>query len=115
VRDCLHPRDLMPLLEKQLAAPKLDAGDRIANFSGGSASALSLRQLSDWCAGALGPHTVASDATPRPFDLPWIVLDHGKATRLWNWHPLTPAQTILEEIAAHARLHPRWLDLSAPF
>jgi nucleoside-diphosphate-sugar epimerase len=26
VRDCLHPRDLLPLLEKQFAAPKLSAG-----------------------------------------------------------------------------------------
>jgi len=115
VRDCLHPRDLLPALEQQFAAPTLAATDRIANFSGGAASAMSLRQLSDWCATHLGPHAVAADLTPRPFDIPWIVLDHAKATRLYRWTPRTPTSAILEEIAAHARAHPDWLDLSAPF
>src|SRR5205085_9532889 len=36
VRDCLHPRDLLPVLAKQFAAPKLAVADRIANFSGGA-------------------------------------------------------------------------------
>lgn len=114
VRDCLHPRDLAPLLEKQFAAPKLPAGDRIANVSGGSVSAMSLRQLTHWCDERFGPHAVAADSTPRPFDIPWIVLDHAKATRLWNWRPQTSAAAILEEIAAHARANPGWLDISAP-
>jgi CDP-paratose 2-epimerase len=114
VRDCLHPRDLMPLLEKQLAAPSLAPADRTVNISGGAASALSLRQLSEWCAQKFGPHTVATDSTPRPFDLPWIVLDSTKASRLWSWQSETPLAAILEEIAAHAQSHPEWLDLSAP-
>ena len=114
VRDCLHPRDLLPLLEKQFAAPKLSPTDRIANISGGTASAMSLRQLSDWCAGRFGPHTVVQDGTPRPFDIPWIVLDHTKATRIWSWRPATPTAVILEEIALHAEKNPGWLDLSAP-
>ena len=114
VRDCLHPRDLVPVLERQFASPKVATVDRLANFSGGTASAMSLRQLSDWCAGRLGPHEVGVDATPRPFDIPWIVLDHSKATRLWNWKPATPVEAILTEIADHARVHPRWLETSAP-
>ena len=114
VRDCLHPRDLVPLLEKQFAAPPTAATDRIANFSGGTASAMSLRQLSDWCAGRFGPHAVTPDGTPRPFDLPWIVLDHTRATRRWDWRPATPTPAILEEIARHAEKNPGWLDLSAP-
>ena len=114
VRDCLHPRDLMPVLEKQLAAPKLAVADRVANFSGGAASAMSLRQLSDWCAQRFGPHAVVPDGTPRPFDIPWIVLDHTKATKLWGWKPATPTPSILEEIAVHAEKHPGWLELSAP-
>lgn len=113
VRDCLHPLDLLPLLEKQLAAPKLDAGDRIANFSGGRDSALSLRQLTEWCAAKFGPSPVTADATPRPFDIPWMVLNSAKAERLWQWQPRTPTPRILEEIAAHAQAHPEWLDLSA--
>lgn len=114
VRDCLHPRDLMPVLEKQFAAPKLAVADRIANFSGGAASAMSLRQLSDWCAQRLGPHSVAPDGTPRSFDIPWIVLDHAKATKLWGWKPATATPAILDEIALHAQQNPGWLELSAP-
>ncbi|ACB77264.1 NAD-dependent epimerase/dehydratase family protein [Opitutus terrae] len=114
VRDCLHPRDLAPLLAKQFIAPKLSAADRLVNVSGGVASARSLRQLTAWCDAQFGPHPVAADHTPRPFDIPWIVLDHAKATRLWHWQPQTPVAAILEEIAAHARAHTDWLDISAP-
>ncbi len=114
VRDCLHPRDLLPVLEKQFAASALAPTDRLANFSGGAVSAQSLRQLSDWCSRRFGPHVVAADGTPRRFDIPWIVLDHAKATRLWDWRPATPTAAILEEIAAHAEQNPGWLDLSAP-
>ncbi|HVS50774.1 MAG TPA: NAD-dependent epimerase/dehydratase family protein [Opitutaceae bacterium] len=114
VRDCLHPRDLVAVLEKQFAAPKIAASDRIANFSGGLASATSLRQLSDWCATHLGAHQVGVDPKPRPFDIPWLVLDSAKAARVWGWQPATPVAAILDEIAAHARAHPDWLDLSAP-
>ncbi len=115
VRDCLHPRDLVPLLEKQLSAPKLASSDRLANFAGGAASAMSLKQLSEWCAQRFGPHSVVTDGTPRPFDIPWVVLDSAKATRLWGWTPATATTTILDEIARHAETHPDWLDLSAPF
>jgi CDP-paratose 2-epimerase len=114
VRDCLHPRDLAPLLEKQFTAPKLSASDRLANFSGGVASARSLRQLTDWCAARFGAHPVGVDSAVRPFDIPWIVLDHAKATRLWDWRPQTTTDAILDEIAEHAREHPGWLDISAP-
>ncbi len=114
VRDCLHPRDLAPLLEKQFAAPKLSAADRLANISGGSASAMSLKQLSGWCANRLGPQTVVQDGTPRAFDIPWLVLDAAKAARVWNWRPATATVAILEEIVRHAEKNPGWLDLSAP-
>ncbi|MDB6166713.1 MAG: rfbE 1 [Lacunisphaera sp.] len=114
VRDCLHPRDLLPLLEKQFAAPKMSVDDRLANFSGGAASAMSLKQLSAWCAARFGPHAVVEDGTPRPFDIPWIVLDSAKAARVWHWRPATPTATVLEEIASHAKKNPGWLELSAP-
>jgi len=115
VRDCLHPLDLVAVLEKQFAAPKLAAADRIANFSGGTASAMSLHQLSAWCAARFGALKVDADATPRPFDLPWVVLDSTKAAHRWKWKPATPVDAILDEIAIHAEAHPGWLDLSAPF
>jgi len=114
VRDCLHPLDLVPVLESQFAAEPMDAADRIANFAGGTASAMSLRQLSEWCAERFGPHDVIADGTARPFDIPWMVLDSAKAERLWNWGPTRTTPEILEEIATHAEAHPHWLELSAP-
>jgi CDP-paratose 2-epimerase len=114
VRDCLHPRDLVPLLEQQFRAGTLPVEERLLNLSGGAASAMSLKQLSDWCEERLGHHVVAPDGTPRPFDIPWMVLDHAKATRLWNWRPSTSTPAILEEIARHAEAHPHWLELSGP-
>ena len=77
VRDCLDPRDLLPLLERQFDAPQLQASDRIVNVSGGAKSAMSLRQLSQWCEERFGPREVAADGSARAFDIPWIVLDHA--------------------------------------
>jgi CDP-paratose 2-epimerase len=114
VRDCLHPRDLLPLIRKQMEAPKTAVGDRIVNASGGAASAMSLRQLSDWCSRRWAGCAVASDSSLRPFDLPWVVLDSAKAARLWDWRPQTPVAAILEEIGAHAEAHPDWLEISNP-
>lgn len=114
VRDCLHPRDLVPALVQQLASPAISSGDRVCNFAGGSVSAMSLRQLSDWCATEFGPHAVTADTQPRPFDIPWIVLNPAKAQRVWKWAPQTSTVQILREISDHARAHPDWLDVSAP-
>ncbi|WP_221032958.1 NAD-dependent epimerase/dehydratase family protein [Actomonas aquatica] len=116
VRDCLHPRDLVPLLAKQFAAgTSTAAGDRIINVAGGAPSAMSLRQLTAWCDDRFGAHPVATQAEPRPFDIPWMVLDAAKAEQVWGWRPETSTLAILEEIAAHADQHPDWLDVSAPF
>ena len=113
VRDCLHPRDLLPLLQKQFAAADEKTGNRVVNIGGGRDSARSLRQLSDWCDQRFGPHRVEADPRPRRFDLPWVVLDAGIAADSWSWMPRTPVAEILEEIAAHAEAHPGWLQLSA--
>jgi CDP-paratose 2-epimerase len=114
VRDCLHPKDLVPLLIAQMAAPKTEAADRIINLGGGIASAMSLLQLSEWCDDRFGTHPVTPDLNPRPFDIPWMVLDPSRALRVWGWKPTTPTLAILEEIAVHAVAHPDWLELSAP-
>lgn len=113
VRDCLHPEDLLRLILRQLA----DTGDkrqtRIVNVSGGATSAISLRQLSEWCATEFGPHEVAHDASPRPFDLPWVVLDSSMAAEVWGWRPERTTEDICAEIARHARAQPDWLRISA--
>jgi CDP-paratose 2-epimerase len=111
VRDCLHPADLVPLLERQIAS----AGNglaRVVNVGGGRTSAMSLRQLSEWCRERLGFHTVTSCLEERPFDVPWIVLDTSLAAEVWGWKPSRRTTDILEEIVRHAERHPEWLDLS---
>ena len=108
VRDCLHPADLAPLLLAQLDAPGRTDAPRVLNLAGGAGQAMSLRQLGAWCTERLGPHEVASDPAPRPYDLPWVVLDSALAEKTWGWRPRTPLHAILEEIAAHARAHPDW-------
>lgn len=113
VRDCLHPRDLLPLLRQQIAEPAATSKPRLVNVSGGIASARSLRQLTSWCDDRFGRHGVASDPRPRPFDLPWVVLDSHLAQTVWGWHPATGVEGILEEIGLHAESNPEWLDLSA--
>ena len=106
VRDCLHPADLAPLLLAQLDAGLAPEKPSVVNLAGGAAHAMSLRQLGAWCAERLGPHEVASDPAPRPYDLPWVVLDSNQAAAAWNWRPRTSLPAILEEIAAHALAQP---------
>jgi CDP-paratose 2-epimerase len=113
VRDCLHPRDLLPLLCKQIAAAGDSAKPRLINVAGGRTSARSLRQLTAWCDSRFGAHPIASDPRPRPFDLPWVVLDSRAASKVWGWKPQTSTDKILEEIARHAHDNPEWLGISA--
>ncbi|MBA3351624.1 MAG: NAD-dependent epimerase/dehydratase family protein [Blastocatellia bacterium] len=110
VRDCLHPRDFVPAILRQL---EQSSGGRICNFGGGEASAMSLRQLSEWCATRFGSHEIARSTEERPFDLPWLVLDCARAAEEWQWQPQTPLEKILEEIAEHAGQNPDWLDLTS--
>lgn len=110
VRDCLHPRDLVPLLVSQTGDPGRKA-PAILNVSGGAESAMSLAQLSAWCSDRLGGHQVASITDPRPFDIPWMVLDFSAVKEEWGWSPSTPRNAILEEIALHAEKNQDWLEL----
>jgi CDP-paratose 2-epimerase len=114
VRDCLHPRDLVPLLQKQITAADDQTKLHVVNVSGGRASSISLRRLSSWCDMRFGSHEVSIDLRSRPFDLPWVVLDNRKAESVWDWKPQTPVADILEEIAIHAETHSEWLQISAP-
>jgi CDP-paratose 2-epimerase len=111
VRDCLHPRDLVPVLLTQM---KYRGNDKphIANFSGGAANAMSLAQLTGWCDARFGKHAVQSDPNPRPFDIPWLVLDSSLAAKQWNWQPKISLEKNLEEIARHAEQNPDWLEIS---
>jgi CDP-paratose 2-epimerase len=112
VRDCLHARDLVPLMSRLITAPRSDA-PRVFNVGGGLSQSASLRQLSEWCAQRFGPHPVGPEAKDRPFDVPWLVLDSSLAARIWGWKPQTPLTAIWTEIAEHAEENPSWLDACA--
>jgi CDP-paratose 2-epimerase len=120
VRDCLHPRDLVPLLQQQLApSSHSPLATRILNVSGGISSAMSLAQLTRWCTQRYpNSASISTLATrhlhleSRPFDIPWMVLDETLCTQTWNWQPETSIQIVLEEIAQHADQNPNWLATS---
>ena len=109
VRDCLHPLDLADLVLLQLARAR-GGEPELVHASGGAAGATSLAELSAWCTERLGAHHVAADPEPRPYDLPWVVLDHAAATARHGWRPARTPEQIFEEIADHAERHPGWLD-----
>lgn len=112
VRDCLHPRDLMPILGQQIKGAS--GKHQIVNLGGGVDNSMSLAQLSAWCARGFGPRMVSVEPKSRAFDIPWMVLDTGRAATEWKWKVETPLAKILEEIADHAEKNPNWLELSAP-
>jgi len=96
VRDCLHPSDLAALIWKQMKSPDRQV-ERVQNVGGGVASAMSLAQLTSWCANRFGKHTVGRDSASRPYDIPWMVLDSAMAERQWDWQPTVRVTQILEE------------------
>ena len=118
VRDCLHPRDIVPVLLRQLDHPSMNSQQpKIINLSGGAGNSMSLMELSEWCRWRFGPshsefHIANSTRDEsRPFDIPWIVLDSGLAEKVWGWQPQTPIRDVLHEIALHTGENPNWLDL----
>jgi CDP-paratose 2-epimerase len=112
VRDCLHPVDLGILVLQQMDAKADQIRPRLLNLSGGVSSSMSLAQLTAWCDTRFRPLAVAQDSKPRPFDIPWMVLDSSAALEAWNWSPSIRVESILDEIALHAERHPHWLEIS---
>ncbi len=112
VRDCLHPRDLVPLLVKQFAEPLASDKPRVINVSGGLQNSLSLRQLTDWCEAWFGLNQVIKTDIERPFDIPWMVLDAGQAMQVWEWTPQIKIHQVLQEIAEFAEANENWCSVS---
>jgi len=106
VRDALHPRDLARLVDLQLRS---GGPGQLLNVSGGHANSMSLAQLTEWCDERFGPHQPIADGSDRPYDIPWLILDSGRATSATGWSPEISLNQILEEIAEHAAVHPDWL------
>lgn len=112
VRDAFHPRDLALLLRKQMSTSPTQDMAKIVNMGGGIENAMSLAELSAWCKDRFGQHETASDPKPRPFDIPWMVMDSSLAKKMWGWEPQISLQQILTEIAEHAEKNPDWLKIS---
>jgi CDP-paratose 2-epimerase len=112
VRDCLHPNDLGALILRQMEAGDGGSRPRLVNVSGGIDNSMSLLQLTQWCDARFGRHEVGEDPRPRPFDIPWLVLNPAAANAAWDWSPRVDVKSILEEIAVHAEQHHDWLRLS---
>ncbi|MEC8473605.1 MAG: NAD-dependent epimerase/dehydratase family protein [Planctomycetota bacterium] len=111
VRDCLHPKDLARLLVMQMNEFPQDH-PRTINVSGGMDSAISLRQLSDFCSNRWGAKVVEAAGGNRVYDLPWVVLDHSLASETWGWQPEMGVYEILSEIAEFAESQDDWIGLS---
>lgn len=138
VRDCLHPRDLWRLIERQIAVGADASRPIVCNASGGIESSFSLAELTRWCDVRWGQPNgemavdeleegdeleggeqmrdrrvfIERDPTTRLYDCPWIVLDSSLAQDNWEWNPSVGLQEILNEVADHAESHPEWLELS---
>jgi len=109
VRDAFHPADLGDLLIRQLRKPGPAENNRIWNLGGGAENAMSLAELSTWCAHRFGPREVERDPSLRPYDLPWVIIDSAAARNHWSWKPTVDLESILEEIALHAGEQPDWM------
>ena len=71
VRDCLHARDLLPLIVQQMRKPD-PKKPCIVNVGGGMAQSASLRQLSAWCERRFGARQIGVERDARPFDVPSV-------------------------------------------
>ncbi len=131
VRDCLHPKDLVSLLRKQISYKSSNAMPRVVNVGGGIESSMSLAQLTKWCTDRFPnsksldglQRSIATGGNPsgtmpptasetRRFDIPWIVLDASLCEKTWDWSVETKVPSILNEIADHAEACSNWLAVS---
>jgi CDP-paratose 2-epimerase len=110
VRDAFHPDDLAALVAIQVRRDPPE--DAIFNAGGGAENSMSIAQLTAWCDERFGAHAPKSDPNPRPFDIPWVVMDSRRARRELGWTVTRPLTDILNEIAEHVRANPDWLKLS---
>jgi CDP-paratose 2-epimerase len=107
VRDAFHPEDLADLVTAQMRRDPPQ--DPVYNAGGGAPNAMSLAQLTLWCDDRFGKHQPESDSQPRPYDIPWLIMDSTRIAWEFGWAPKRSLPSILEEIAIHARNNPDWL------
>ena len=109
VRDAMHPKDLVPVLTRQMMEPDMDV-PKVINLGGGVDNSMSLKELSNWCKERFGSNEIISQEEVRSMDAPWIVMDSTTAQNAWNWKVQTNIEQILNEIANHAEENASWLE-----
>lgn len=108
VRDVFHPEDLARLVQMQMQ--RKPSPDAIYNVGGGARNAMSLAELTAWCDERFGAHRPEPDTRPRPFDIPWLIMDASRVRQEFDWRPKRTLASILDEIEEHVRTHPGWLS-----
>jgi CDP-paratose 2-epimerase len=111
VRDLFHPRDLASLLAAQMRTSRM-GGCRVYTAGGGPDGAMSLAQLNRWCDARFGAHMPECDATERPYDIPWMIMDNSLARCDFGWVPAMSLDQVLQGIATHAEKQSDWLERS---
>lgn len=108
VRDCMVPEDVADLIMLQMTDPGRNV-PRICNIGGGTAAALSLRELTGLCESCFkSAVTVQPSPDPRPYDIPYFVTDTTLARRSWGWKPSKTGEEIILDIC-------RWTSLNLEF
>ncbi len=113
-RDVFHPRDLTVLADAQMNCSALGRPAHLLrrrrpverDFAGAVD-----RLVRSTLRAVTRPR---ADTRPRPYDIPWVVMDSRDAERDFGWRVEFPLAGVLEEIAQHAESHPDWLETSAP-
>ena len=111
VRDAFHPRDLCALLAAQMNTGR-QGGQRIYTAGGGPRNSISLAGLNAWCDQRFPALVPQADRRPRPYDIPWLIMDACDAQRSFGWTPEVSLEALLTEIAEHAERNPDWLGTS---
>ena len=70
---------------------------------------MSLAQLTAWCDARFGRYAPVADVHPRPYDVPWVIMDSLDAEGDFGCRPNVSLSAVLEEIANHAERHPERL------
>lgn len=107
VRDAFHPDDLAALIALQFKRTPTE--DPVFHAGGGISNAMSLAQLTTWCDNRFGPYQPQRDTRPRPFDIPWMVMDTARTRAEFGWKPTRSLSSILDEIGKHVEANPEWL------
>jgi len=100
VRDFFSPEDLGSLIISQLNDP-LRKAPVVLNAGGGINSAMSLKQLNQFCSGQFNfKKEITVISANRPFDIPYYVTDNSAAVEFWNWQPQQTKEEGLHKILA---------------